>query len=55
MIKMFAWEDRTVNRIDVTRREELKWIIKFKMAQVLSANIQYASPVLVYLPVFTCE
>ncbi|KAI0655608.1 P-loop containing nucleoside triphosphate hydrolase protein [Cubamyces menziesii] len=52
MIKMFAWEDRTVNRIDVTRREELKWIIKFKMAQVLSANIHYLLPLFVMISTF---
>ena len=43
MIKMFAWEERTANRIDATRQDELKKIIKFKMAQVFSANVQYVS------------
>ncbi|KAI0711040.1 P-loop containing nucleoside triphosphate hydrolase protein [Cerioporus squamosus] len=52
MIKLFAWEERTANRIDEKRQEELKSIFKFKAAQVLSANVHYIIPIIVMVSTF---
>ncbi len=41
MIKLFAWEDRTVAKIDEKRRKELETIYKAKVAILLSANVKY--------------
>ncbi|KAI0711031.1 P-loop containing nucleoside triphosphate hydrolase protein [Cerioporus squamosus] len=52
MIKLFAWEDRTADKIDEKRREELKKIYKFKVALLLSANVNYMIPVLIMVSTF---
>ncbi|RPD67396.1 P-loop containing nucleoside triphosphate hydrolase protein [Lentinus tigrinus ALCF2SS1-6] len=52
MIKMFAWEERTANKIDVKRQNELKRIVSFKIAQVLGANVHYIIPLIVMISTF---
>ncbi|RDX55373.1 hypothetical protein OH76DRAFT_1478034 [Lentinus brumalis] len=52
MIKLFAWEDRTVAKIDEKRRKELETIYQAKVAILLSANVNYMIPVLVMVSTF---
>ncbi|RPD55086.1 multidrug resistance-associated ABC transporter [Lentinus tigrinus ALCF2SS1-6] len=52
MIKLFAWEERTAERINEKRQAELKGIFKFKFVLLLSANVNFVIPMLVMLFTF---
>ena len=50
MIKLFAWEERTADRINEKRQAELKGIFKFKFALLFSANVKCVSQPLSTFP-----
>ena len=50
MIKLFAWEERTAQRINEKRQAELKGIFKFKFSLLFSANVKCVSQSLSMFP-----
>ena len=50
MIKLFAWEERTAEKINEKRQAELKGIFKFKFALLFSANVKCVSQSLSMFP-----
>ena len=55
MIKLFAWDDRTAERINEKRQAELKGIFKFKFALLFSANVKCVSQSLSTFPSHTID
>lgn len=43
MIKMFGWEKRVQQDVDVKREEELKWVWKRALYGLINYNVKYAS------------
>ncbi|KAF9233710.1 hypothetical protein BU15DRAFT_90237 [Melanogaster broomeanus] len=49
MIKLFGWEPQMEQRIHEKREEELGWIWKFKMMELVNTNLNFCLPLLTML------
>lgn len=46
MVKLFGWEARMSEKIDIKRREELKVIRQFKLLTLITTILKYVSDLL---------
>ncbi|KAJ3564973.1 hypothetical protein NP233_g7938 [Leucocoprinus birnbaumii] len=47
MIKLFGWEDKIEDRIAEKREEELTWLWRRQILELINGNINYAIPIIV--------
>lgn len=52
MIKLFGWEPKVADQLAGKREEELKYIWKYKVLELINGNVKYV-PVTIFLPVLS--
>ena len=50
MVKLFGWEPRVADQLAEKRENELTFIRKYKILELINNNIKYASCVVITIP-----